>query len=160
VPRGEVKDNLVEGLSDARFEDKKTVYTARYTARVGYMFSPYVAVEGNYYNLGDYSFTGTESGVALSGTAKASAWGAAVVGTVPVADMFEAYGRLGYSRAEGKVSLSALGASDSCKSHKNAAFYGVGVAPRLPAQMCASGLPCGMMRSEAAIAMAESRNVM
>jgi hypothetical protein len=111
--------------SDADFvttDKKQTVYTGR----IGYLMSRYLAVEGAYYDLGDYPFRNVVLGVPITGSTKASSWGVAVVGILPVADVLEAYGRIGYARSELKASLRGGGVSASDKSRDNEAYYGVG----------------------------------
>jgi OmpA-OmpF porin, OOP family len=98
--------------SDTDVSDKKQT---AYTARIGYLMSRYLAVEGAYYDLGDYPDP--------TGSTKASSLGVALVGILPIADVFEAYGRIGYARSETKASFSGLG---SVKSHENEAYYGIG----------------------------------
>ena len=87
------------GLPNAQVGDNTTTYTAR----LGYRFSPYWAVELGYYDLGEYDF----SSGSIAGTAKAKSVGLSVVGILPLGDMFDVYGRLGYANSELKVNASS-----------------------------------------------------
>lgn len=73
------------------------------------------------------------------------------------------YAGVGVGRGTLKDSLvgaSATPASKTRRPYTRLAWAARTPRLRLPDQLCSSGLACGMMRSEAAIAMAESRNVM
>jgi hypothetical protein len=128
------------GAGEATLKDREAgIYTDKkqtaYTGRVGYLMSRYLAIEAAYYDLGDYPFHDVVFGIPVSGSTKASSWGAAVVGILPIAEVFEAYGRLGYARSELKASVSGAGQSASDKSRDNEAYYGVGARYMFSPQM-------------------------
>jgi OOP family OmpA-OmpF porin len=110
------------GLPNASVEDNDTTYTAR----LGYRFNPFLAIEGGYYDLGHYNFSSTVGSTVISGSAKAKSFGLSAVGIVPLGRQFEAYGRLGIESSELKANANTtlLTASDS--DRQTGATYGVG----------------------------------
>jgi len=113
------------GLTNGILDDSATTYTIR----GGWRFSPFMALELAYYDLGKYTFSGTLPGstVRLNGEAKAKAFGANLVGIVPMGPA-ELYGRIGVVNSEMKANVStntALPGFDA-KDHENGATYGVG----------------------------------
>ena len=114
------------GLDNAQVDDKDTTYTIR----TGWRFTPYMAIELGYYDLGKYSFHGRTAGGGLldiDGEAKAKSVGLSLVGFVPL-NMWELYGRIGYARSELKVNASANLAPTpvNIKEKQNEATYGIG----------------------------------
>jgi OOP family OmpA-OmpF porin len=71
----------------------------------GYMFTPYVGIEGGYVDMGK----ATLSGPGLSAEAKAR--GVELVGVVsfPITEQFAVYGKLGAIRSKVRVSATAVG---------------------------------------------------
>lgn len=72
---------------------------------VGYSFNTYVAVEGAYRHLGTWN----ESGVDV----KASQTAVSVVGTLPLNQQFNLFGRLGFSKVKAEASYQGMSISDS-----------------------------------------------
>jgi OOP family OmpA-OmpF porin len=113
------------GLNNATVDDTSNTYSAR----LGWRFSPYMAVELGYYDLGKFQFAGqqTAGGLDTSGEAKAKSWGLSFVGILPI-DAFDLYGRIGYARSEvklnasGPLSLTSYNQDDT----RDEATYGVG----------------------------------
>ncbi|MBL0142327.1 MAG: porin family protein [Betaproteobacteria bacterium] len=113
------------GLYNASVDDSDTTYTIR----GGYKFSPNIAVELGYYDLGNYSFSGRlapTSTTEISGSAKAKSWGISVVGIAPIHESFDVYARIGIEQSELKANANSatLTANDSDK--QTGATYGVG----------------------------------
>jgi len=110
------------GLSNASVDDSDTTYTVR----LGYRVNKYFAIEGGYYDLGQYTFNGKVGNVDVSGSAKAKSWGLSAVGIAPLSDAFELYGRLGIEQSELKANANTalLTASESDK--QTGATYGFG----------------------------------
>lgn len=93
------------------FSDRETSVGAF----VGYAITPAIAIEAGYRNLADFDFIGADLSidqVALSG-----------VGTLPLANNFSLFGRLGYNRVKVKGSGPAGSASDT----ESGVLYGVGL---------------------------------
>jgi OOP family OmpA-OmpF porin len=110
------------GLGNASVGDSATTYTLR----LGYRHSPYFAVEGAYYDLGEYDFSGSISNVSFAGTAKAKAFAINAVGILPLSEAFDLYGRVGYGEAELKANASVAGFVGNESDRQSGAFYGVG----------------------------------
>lgn len=84
-----------------------------YGAFFGYKFTPAFAVEGGYHRLADTEFGTTNvtiDQVDLS-----------LLGSLPLSNGFDVYGRLGYNRVE--IDADARGFSE----HDSGALYGVGL---------------------------------
>lgn len=111
------------GLSDASVDDKETTYTIR----TGWRFSPYWALEVEYFDLGKYAFHGNIGNATVDGEARAKSVGMSIVGILPI-DQFDLYGRIGYARSELKANASANLAPTpvNTKDKQNEATYGVG----------------------------------
>ena len=111
------------GLPNAQLKDNATTYTAR----LGYRFGPYFAVEGGYYDLGKYEFSGGSDAQVVTGSAKAKSFGLSAVGIIPMGRNFEAYGRVGIEESEIKVNAN-LGqvATANASTKDTGATYGVG----------------------------------
>lgn len=86
-----------------------------YGAFLGYNFHENFAAEISARRLGKWD----DSGVSL----KANQYAASIVGTLPLQNNFNVFGRLGYNRLEAKASF----AGNSAKDHDDNVLYGVGV---------------------------------
>ena len=75
----------------------------------GYNFNKNFGVELGYADLGKVTF----SSGGLSGDVKATAWDVSAVGTLPLANSFSLYGKLGWYMADSKQSGSFGSGSDS-----------------------------------------------
>jgi OOP family OmpA-OmpF porin len=75
----------------------------------GYNFNKNFGVELGYADLGKV----TVSGFGLSGDIKATAWDIMAVGTLPIHEKFDLYGKLGWYFADSKASGSIGGGSES-----------------------------------------------
>jgi len=77
----------------------------------GYQFNRHLAVEGGYTDLGEVGASGVLSGVSVRGKIEATAFELVGVGSIPVADRFSLYGKLGVYYAETERNLTGtLGA--------------------------------------------------
>ena len=110
------------GLPNASVGDSATTYTLR----LGFRLNPYFAIEGAYYDLGEYDFSGNLGSVSVAGTAKAKAFALNAVGILPMSEAFDLYGRLGYGEAELKANASAAGFVGNDSDRQSGMFYGVG----------------------------------
>ena len=88
-------------------------------AFLGYQFNQNWGVEGFYSGAGKFSAVGGATTV----TGKTDVYGLDLVGTLPLADAFSLYGRLGYANAKTSASSSPAGYSGS---NRSAATYGLG----------------------------------
>ena len=117
--------NDITGIPNAQLDTNETTYTVR----MGWRFSPFMALELGYYDLGKYAFHGRQFANAqdVDGEARAKSVGLSFVGILPI-DQFDLYGRIGYARSELKVNASAplLQTPLNGKDKQNEATYGVG----------------------------------
>lgn len=80
-----------------------------YKLQVGYQFTPYVAVEGGYVDLGKEKYSATFTGGTASATGKATGWNIDAVGILPINDSFSVFGKLGLIDAKVDLSATATG---------------------------------------------------
>jgi len=74
----------------------------------GYQFNRYLGIEGGYVDLGKASASGTITGVGVTGNAEVKGWELLGVGTLPIANNFSAYGKVGFFRWDLDVSATAV----------------------------------------------------
>jgi OOP family OmpA-OmpF porin len=86
-----------------------------YGAFIGYKINQNVAVEAGFHRLADTDIDGAD--VTLDQTS------VSLIGSLPLADGFSLYTRIGYNRVEGEISSG--GYKD--KDHTNNALYGIGM---------------------------------
>jgi len=110
------------GLNNAQIDDSDTTYTLR----TGLRFNPYFALELGYYDLGQYTFSGTAGSVPIHGSAKAKSYGLSAVGILPVAEQLELYGRVGIASSELKANANATLVTANSSDRQSEATYGVG----------------------------------
>ena len=126
----ELIDAGVTGLSSS-FDDKDTSYKLQ----LGYSFTPYLAVEGGYIDLGKFqysaAFTGPVAGSAVA-EVKAAGFNAGAVASYPMNDQFEIFGKLGIinAKVEGSAAASGSGVtiSENVSATKTKSYLGVGAA--------------------------------
>jgi OOP family OmpA-OmpF porin len=96
----------------------------------GYQFNRYFAAEIGYADLGKSSANGVVSGVNVNATAESVAWELVGVASLPVIDGLSLYGKLGFYRAETKVSgtgaIPGFSAFLSESDRNSDATYGLG----------------------------------
>jgi hypothetical protein len=97
--------------------------TTGYSALFGYRFMPQLAVEGHYFDGGKAEWS--VPGVRLS--LKSKAYGASVLGTLPVGESFGIFARAGYLHGELETRASIDGDLFGEDTNDNKPFYGVGV---------------------------------
>lgn len=97
----------------------------------GYKFNRYFALEGGYYDLGEFGYTATTSPAGtLIGNIKLRGVNFDAVGMLPIADKFSAFGRLGLQYAEAKDNFTRTGmvpVPSNANPSKTAPNYKVGV---------------------------------
>ncbi len=87
----------------------------------GYMFVPYVGIEGAYYNQGKLHQTATDPTLGqVSGDWKGDGWGLFALGAVPLGD-WSLFGKLGAVSSKIKVEAtsSTLGSASRSERHTN-----------------------------------------
>jgi OOP family OmpA-OmpF porin len=82
---------------------------------VGYKINQSVAVEAGYHRLVDTDIDGAD--------ATLDQMDISLIGSVPLTDGFNMYGRIGYNRVEGELSSNGV----KQKDHTNNALYGIGL---------------------------------
>jgi OOP family OmpA-OmpF porin len=76
----------------------------------GYQFNKNFAVEGGYFNLGQFGYTATTVPAGtLNGNIKLQGFNIDAVGMLPLADKFSVFGRLGLQYAQAKDNFSSSG---------------------------------------------------
>ncbi len=117
-------------------------------AFLGYQFTQNWGVEGFYTGVGKFSGTQTVG----SSSGKGDAYGLDVVGTLPLADAFSLYGKLGYASTKTSASSVPIGLSGA---NRNAATYGLGAEYDFTPQV---GLRLGWDRYGAAVSNVGIKN--
>ncbi|MBL8483330.1 MAG: outer membrane beta-barrel protein [Rhodocyclaceae bacterium] len=80
-----------------------------YKLQLGYQFSPYLAVEGGYIDLGRADYTARFTGGNLDAHVKAQGWNIEAVGIWPINDQFNLFAKLGAIVARVKVDGNVSG---------------------------------------------------
>ena len=80
-----------------------------YKLQAGYQFTPYLALEGGYVNLGEYKYGANLVGGSAEVKAEVDGWNLGVVGTFPLANNFGLFAKLGMIDVDVDVSGSASG---------------------------------------------------
>ncbi|HUW75172.1 MAG TPA: outer membrane beta-barrel protein [Gallionella sp.] len=100
----------------------------------GYQFNRNFALEGGYFNLGEFGYTATTVPPALAGTLngkiKLQGLNLDAVGMLPLGDKFSVFGRLGLQYAQAKDTFTSTGAiatPTNPSPSKNALNYKAGV---------------------------------
>ena len=76
----------------------------------GFQFNRYFALEGGYFDFGEFGFTATTSPPGtLSGDMELNGWNLDAVGILPLNENWSAFGRFGVNNAEASSSFSATG---------------------------------------------------
>ncbi len=123
---GDISSQLLDlgfSSSSVSLSDK----TTSYGLKLGYQFTPYVAVEGNYTDLGKYSYqANVQPPGSLNSELKVKGYGLDLVGTLPIVDKLSLLGRVGVQRMKtdgafsgsGSIDLVTAGASQSSTAGK------------------------------------------
>ncbi len=78
----------------------------------GYQFNPYLALEGGYFDLGEFGYVATTVPAGtLDGSMKIKGINFDVVGTMPIMNRLSAFARLGANYAQAKDSFAGTGAT-------------------------------------------------
>lgn len=94
--------------------------------KLGSQINPYFAVEGMIgFGIADDEFL-NESGVSATGELN-SIVGVNALGTIPVADNFKIYGKLGFAKVDVDLGFNAFGVSQSYSSDDTGALFGAGL---------------------------------
>ncbi len=101
----------VTGLS-SRLDDKDTAYKLQ----VGYRFTPNLAVEGGYVDLGKLKYMASFTGGTGRAEIKATGWNLAVVGSLPLGQDFSLFGKLGMIDAKVEANVFATGAGGAASA--------------------------------------------
>ena len=93
----------------------------------GYQFNANFGAELGYVDLGKGTVTGTILGIPFTGSRKAKAFELVGVGTIPLADKFSAYGKLGFARWDADASATVGGFSASASENGTDLTYAIGL---------------------------------
>ena len=90
-----------------------------YGAFLGYKFNQSIAIEGGYYRVADaeYRVGATRANLTLD------QFDVSVIGTLPLSNGFDVYGRLGYARLNAEAEVGGF----TGKEHDSNALYGLGL---------------------------------
>lgn len=119
VSLGQAKyGDVCSGLSGFTCDDKDTAF------RIfgGYQFTPNLAVELGYADLGSAAFRGTSGGVAITGNEEFTAFDLVGVASWPIGTAFYVYGKLGLYH--GEVTATAVGTLGGVSSRGSASDSG------------------------------------
>jgi OOP family OmpA-OmpF porin len=103
-----------------------------YKLFAGYQYNSYIALEGGYFDLGDFSFlANTLPQTDFSGRTELQGWNLDLVGTLPLTERFSAFARLGVTQnqsetrfsSNGLINTAAYNDDDSYTKHK----FGLGL---------------------------------
>jgi hypothetical protein len=96
----DLKDSWDDGSLSNRDMDSDE---PAYKLFAGYQINPYVAVQGAYHDLGEYSMSATSDGTgnswaagSVSGEQEADGWSLSVVGRWPISERWTLFGTLGW----------------------------------------------------------------
>ncbi len=120
--REDVRDFIGSGAEDFDLDDKDNVWKAF----VGYDINRYLAVEGFYADLGTVSL---EEEFFPNTRLDSTAYGASMIGRLPVTDWFSPYAKLGVARWDTKVRGRFVQGRDNSELRKQdgtAPVYGLG----------------------------------
>jgi OmpA-OmpF porin, OOP family len=128
---GDIASQFLElGFSTPQvsLSDKKTSYGLK----LGYQITPNIAVEGNYTELGKWSYNATVSPAGtLTTNLKATGFGLDLVGTVPIFEKFSLLGRAGVQRTKTEATFAGTGSVDtfntSATQNTSAGKFGIGL---------------------------------
>jgi OmpA-OmpF porin, OOP family len=121
---------LARGFTSARLQKKDD--QAGFKVFSGYQFNQYVAIEGGYFDLGQFSYTAyMQPWAVTTADAKMRGLNLDLVGFLPMSEKLSAFGRAGLTqtrtksrfRGYGPVSIDPFNANDNDTSWK----YGVGL---------------------------------
>ena len=73
----------------------------------GYQLNPNFAIEGGFFDLGRFNYSGTTTGGNYSGTTRARGLNLDLVGTLPLTDRFSVLGRVGAAYAQTRDNFSS-----------------------------------------------------
>lgn len=97
----------------------------------GYQFNKNFGAEVGYVDLGQTTANGVITGVTVSTSTKAKGWEVLGVGTLPIADKFSAYGKLGFFRWDvdfsATVAIPGFAAVASASETGTDLTYGLGL---------------------------------
>lgn len=103
-----------------------------YKGYIGYQMNKYLALEGGYFDLGNFGYTATTTPAGtLTGDADIRGINLDLVGTLPLTERFSAFGRIGVTRAETRDTFRGTGAvqvnNPNPREHANNLKAGVGL---------------------------------
>lgn len=109
IDENRIASSLVTGgFSNTLVNDDST--DRGYKLFGGYQFNRYLALEGGYFDLGEFSFTSTtQPSGTFNGNIELCGVNLDVVGFVPFTEKFSAFGRVGVNYAEAKDKFSGTG---------------------------------------------------
>ncbi len=75
----------------------------------GYQFTPNFALEGGYFDLGRFNYSGVTTGGTYNGDTRARGLNLDLVGTLPLSDRFSVLGRIGAAYAQTRDNFASSG---------------------------------------------------
>jgi OOP family OmpA-OmpF porin len=108
----EQTDTAITNAGETTFTSSAKDADTGYKLQLGYRFTPNLAVEGGYVDLGSYTYhaSGTAPVVGTrDGIAKHDGWTLATVGRLPITSSLAAFGKLGAVRYQTDLACSGTG---------------------------------------------------
>lgn len=93
----------------------------------GYQFNRHFALEAGYVDFGRTTATGTVLGIPFSARARADAFEALAVGTLPLHERFALFGKAGLFRWDGDISATVAGVTVGAGDKDTDFTWGVGL---------------------------------
>ena len=126
VGQSDIDDEITTGLIDSGTVDGKDT---AFKIFGGYMFNRHFGVEAAYIDAGEVSYSGTFSGVPVTGgTVELSAFNVSVLGNFPVNEQFSVFGKIGLFSWEAEANDTTGGMPFSADDDGTDVSFGVGVA--------------------------------
>ena len=126
VGQSDIDDEITTGLIDSGTVDGKDTAFKMFG---GYMFNRHFGVEAAYIDAGEVSYSGTFSGVPVTGgTVELSAFNVSVLGNFPVNEQFSVFGKIGLFSWEAEANDTTGGMPFSADDDGTDVSFGVGVA--------------------------------
>ena len=93
----------------------------------GYQFNKNLALEFGYADLGEATASVSVPPFTINGTLEATVWELVAVGSLPLADRFSIFGKIGLYRADTDISASVPGLGSASESDSNTDLtFGIG----------------------------------
>jgi len=126
IGQSDIDDEIATGLIDSGSVDGKDTAWKIFG---GYMFNRNLGVEAAYINLGEVAYSGTFSGLPVTGgKVELTAFNIAALGNLPINEQFSVFGKIGLFMWDAEASDTTGGVPFSAKDDGTDISFGVGLA--------------------------------